>query len=59
MTTYSEPTAWLVTCISGLTTGVILGSQTSVGIVAFVGVTLSIACGILVCAKLLNPADGE
>ena len=58
MTTYSETTAWLVTCVSGLTTGVILGSQTSVGIAAFVGVTLSIACAILVCAKLLHPADG-
>lgn len=54
MMTYSAPTAWLVTCVSGLTTGVILGAQTSISVDAFVVVALVIALAILVCAKLLR-----
>jgi hypothetical protein len=44
----------VVTCASGLSTGAILGAQTSVSVEVFVGLTLSIACAILVCARVLR-----
>ena len=50
----SETTAWVVTCISGLVTGVVLGAETSVSVEAFVSVTLVIALAIVVCARLLR-----
>ena len=54
MMTYSATTAWLVTCISGLLTGVILGSQTQVSFAAFLGVTLSIGAAIITCTRVLR-----
>jgi hypothetical protein len=54
MIAYSETTAWVVTCVSGVTTGVILGAETSVSLEAFVAVTLIIALAIVVCARLLR-----
>lgn len=54
MLTYSESSAWAVTCVSGLLTGVILGAETSVSTEAFLSVTLVLALAIIVCARLLR-----
>ena len=58
MVAYSEPSAWVVTCGSGILTGVILGAETSVSTEAFLLVTLVIALAIVLCARLLrSPTD--
>jgi hypothetical protein len=44
----------IITCGSGLLTGVILGAETSVSTAAFVSVSLLIALAIVVCARLLR-----
>jgi hypothetical protein len=54
----SETSAWVVTCASGLATGVILGAETSVSVVAFVVVALVVALAIVVCARLLRSSTG-
>ena len=54
MLTYSESSAWIITCASGLLTGVILGAETSVSTEAFVSISLVIALAIVVCARLLR-----
>ena len=58
MMEYSATTAWVVTCASGLMTGLILGLETSVSAQAFVLVTLVIALAIVVCARLLRSPAG-
>jgi hypothetical protein len=58
MIAYSETSAWVVTCISGGATGVILGAETSVSVVAFVAVALVVALAIVVCARLLRSSAG-
>jgi len=54
MMAYSETTAWLVTCVSGVATGVILGAETSVSVEAFMAVALVVALAIVACARLLR-----
>lgn len=56
MMTYSATTAWAVTCVSGISTGVILGLQTSISVTAFVALMLTIAAAIVLCAQVLRPA---
>lgn len=59
MMTYSATTAWAVTCVSGILTGVILGLQTSISVAAFVTLMLTISAAIVLCARLLRPRSPQ
>jgi hypothetical protein len=54
MMTYTESTAWVVTCAAGLSVGVILGAQQEVTSGAIAAVTMIGVIALGICGKLLR-----
>ena len=50
----AEASAWTVSCLSGLTIGVILGAQRGVRIEALGAIGVIIMVGVAVCVFLLS-----
>lgn len=53
-TTYTEATAWAVTCVSGAASGAILGAERVPGTGAIVAVSLIAGTAFVVCARLVR-----